>query len=296
MQAKSPKVSVCVVAYNHEKYIRDCLQSLVDQQTDFDFEILVADDCSTDATRDIVHEFTQRYSSLVKTAYPQQNLGPYKNYLAVHAQATGRYIAHVDGDDYALPGKLQAQSDYLDSHPECAIVWHRMKVLDQSRDRLTDDLIEVNSLPATGITQSDLLAIGSVACHSSKMYRAEHKFQETSESEFLDFFIDAHQLAFGSGHYLPGFHGVYRANVGISSNGFKTRSVLLNNLATLARRFPCGRRAIAAHTLRLMLGDLYHRRPTLKQSVRGFASVASPMCFIDLLAARRYARMFRSPL
>lgn len=295
MPSKLPKVSVCVVTYNHENYLRDCLQSLVDQETDFEFEILVADDCSTDATRVIIQEFTERYGSLVKPIYHAQNLGPFKNYLAVHSQASGQYIAHVDGDDYALPGKLQAQADYLDSHEDCVIVWHRMKILDEKTPRLVDDLIDVNALPVGGIRQDHLLAIGSVACHSSKMYRARHKFSETG-GQFLDFFIDACQLNFGTGHYLPGIHGVYRANVGISGGSFKTRVILLENLITLSERFPRNRRAIAAHIFRLMLADLYHRRPTLKQSAKGVARVFTPLCLVDLVATRRYMKIFRSPI
>jgi glycosyltransferase involved in cell wall biosynthesis len=57
MTAKNPKVSVCVVSYNQEKYIRQCLQSIVDQATDFDFEVIVGDDFSTDGTRVIIEEF-----------------------------------------------------------------------------------------------------------------------------------------------------------------------------------------------------------------------------------------------
>ena len=58
---RPPKVSVCVVTYNQEKYIRQCLQSIVDQETDFDFEVIVADDCSTDRTSCIVQEFADKY-------------------------------------------------------------------------------------------------------------------------------------------------------------------------------------------------------------------------------------------
>lgn len=296
MLERSPKVSVCVVTYNHENYLRDCLQSLVEQKTDFDFEILVADDCSTDATRKVITEFSEKYASLIKPIFHPKNLGPFENYLAVHEQAQGEYIAHMDGDDYALPGKLQAQSDYLDRHQECTIVWHRMKILDDTNNRLVDDLIELERLPATGFTQRDLLILGSVACHSSKMYRAEHKFINASSSEFLDFFIDAHQLANGVGNYVDGVYGVYRANVGIASSSLKTRIILLNNLVMLASRFPDNRRAVSAHILKLMLGDVYHRRSTLSQSFQSLVKVFHPLSFIDILSTSKCAKMFRSPL
>jgi len=295
MSHLKPKVSVCVVAYNQEKYIAECLQSLVDQETNFPFEIIVADDCSPDATGAIIRDFAERYPERIKPIWHEKNIGPNANYLAAHAAARGEYIAHMDGDDLALPGKLQAQADHLDANTDCAIVWHRMKIRDERRGAVLDDLIDVGQLPAEGIRQDDLLAIGSVACHSSKMYRAKDK-PDVSKWQFLDFFIDAHQLQFGNGHYLPGFFGVYRANVGVSSSGYRTREVLIDNLLVLAKKFPKCRRAISSHLLRLTLADVVHRRPTLGRSSRALLEVFSPLSVVELVARRRYLKMFRSPL
>jgi glycosyltransferase involved in cell wall biosynthesis len=288
-------VSVCVVTYNHTNFIRECLQSIVDQKTDFEFEVIVGDDCSTDGTREIVQEFAERYPDIVRPLLHPQNLGPTENYLAVHGQARGEYVAHIDGDDYALPGKLQAQADFLDRHHEYVIVWHRMKVLDANSGRMVDDLIDIAKLPEQGFTQDKLLSLGSVGSHSSKMYRARYRFVETSQPLFLDFFIDAHQLAHGKGGFVDGMLGVYRANIGVSRNGYKTRFVLLDNLRALARQFPQRRRAIAAHLFRLMLGDIVHRRPTLGSSFAGTLEVFHPLSLLDMLRSRRLLKMFRLP-
>ena len=72
---KKPKVSVCVVTYNQEKYIRQCLQSIVDQETDFDFEVIVSDDCSMDGTCAIVQEFVEKYPGMVKPIFHDRNMG-----------------------------------------------------------------------------------------------------------------------------------------------------------------------------------------------------------------------------
>ena len=112
--AGRPKMSVCVITYNQERYIGQCLQSLVEQKTDFDFEVIVGDDCSTDGTLAVVQEFVNRYPDIVRTILQPTNTGGSKNYLQVHAAAIGTYVAHVDGDDYALPGKLQAQAEVLE--------------------------------------------------------------------------------------------------------------------------------------------------------------------------------------
>lgn len=72
---KVPKLSVCVITYNQKEYIRQCLQSIVDQETDFDFEVIVGDDCSTDGTRAIVQEFARRYPKVVKPIFSEEYWG-----------------------------------------------------------------------------------------------------------------------------------------------------------------------------------------------------------------------------
>ncbi|RJG05831.1 glycosyltransferase [Noviherbaspirillum cavernae] len=120
---KKPKVSVCVVTYNHEKYIEQCLQSIVDQEVDFEFEVIVGEDCSTDDTRGILRQFAERYPSVIKPIYNETNLGACKNYIAIQVAATGTYVAHCDGDDFWYPGKLAYQVEFLDNHPEIAAIF-----------------------------------------------------------------------------------------------------------------------------------------------------------------------------
>ena len=128
MSTQEIKVSVCVVTYNQERYIAECLQSLVDQETNFNFEVIVSDDCSTDRTPEIIKDFQRRYPNIIKPILHKKNMGAYKNFIFVHKQAKGKYVAHMDGDDYALPGKLQIQADYLDHNAECNIVWTHILV------------------------------------------------------------------------------------------------------------------------------------------------------------------------
>ncbi|CAN5689658.1 hypothetical protein BH11PSE12_BH11PSE12_19750 [soil metagenome] len=129
---KKPKVSVCVVTYNQEKYIRQCLQSIVDQKTDFDFEIIVGDDCSTDGTSIIVAEYTKKYPNLIVSVLQYPNIGAVANIVSVYKKAKGYYIAHFDGDDFAFAGKLQAQVDILEKHPDCVICSHDMELVDEN--------------------------------------------------------------------------------------------------------------------------------------------------------------------
>jgi len=293
---RTPKVSVCVVTYNHEKYIGQCLQSLVDQVTDFDYEIIVGEDCSTDGTRAIVERFAREYPDKVRPILHAKNLGGTKNYLEIHTKVYGEYIAHMDGDDYALPGKLQAQADHLDRHPECAVVWHRMKVLDENSGRIVDDLIDMKRLPKDGFTQQDLLGIGSVACHSSKMYRAHAEKIDYPLGEVLDYYTHVEHLKFGRGQYLHNFLGVYRANIGAMQSGDKIRLLLLTHLDWFMQNYPDYKTDTSAHILRLFLGDLIRRRRTLSFSFKIFLRSSKVAGFIKYLSIKHYFQMFRSPL
>lgn len=113
----SLKVSVCVTTFNVVSYIRQTIESILLQKTDFTYEIIIADDLSNDGTRDILEELRARYPEKIVLFYPEDKSGVCKlNYLLV-MQAKGEYIAWLDGDDWWCDDlKLQKQVDYLDSH------------------------------------------------------------------------------------------------------------------------------------------------------------------------------------
>ncbi len=263
---KTDKVSVCVVTYNQEKYIRHCLQSIIDQETDFSFEVIVGDDCSTDKTREIVQEFAEKYPDIIKPLFHEKNGGGNNNYLSVHGAATGTYIAHVDGDDYLLPGKLQMQAECLDNNPICNIVWHAMEIIDVRTDSIRYDYMPKGLYPNGGFTRGDLLAIGSVGCHSSKMYRNSCKDRLETDIRFIDFYTDIKHIGDGRGMFINSVLGGYRANVGVSSRGFMTRQRLLENMDRLFYQYPHERNKLGSLVLRLFLGDLLKQKPTISLS------------------------------
>lgn len=180
------KVSVCVVTYNQKKYIRQCLQSIVDQQTSFDFEIIVGDDASTDGTREIIDEFQIRYPQLIKPIFHTSNIGPFDNYRYVHRIACGEYIAHLDGDDYWLPGKLTYQVAFLDEHLQCAAVYTNANVISDNDVHLGIFTGKVDLIFDT----SYLLSRGNFLCHSSMLYRSKFGlFAFDCVGNFIDFYI-----------------------------------------------------------------------------------------------------------
>lgn len=212
MQEKTPKVSVCVVTYNQEKYIRQCLQSIVDQETDFDFEVIVGDDCSTDGTRTIIDYFESTYPQLVKVIPKNKNAGALENYLIVHRAATGDYVCHVDGDDWTRPEKLKKQSRYLDENIECTLVAHRMATWAAEKQVAT-----TRNNPRR-ISLSLLLRHHPMFLNSSIMYRRRRLGEIFfTDKTFIDFYVYISASLRGGIGFIDEVLGDYRRNIGIST-------------------------------------------------------------------------------
>ncbi len=274
--SSNPKVSVCVITYNQKDYIGQCLQSLVDQQTNFDFEIIVGDDCSTDGTQAIVQRFADHYPHLVRTIYQTSNTGGNGNYLAVHEAARGGYVAHIDGDDYALPGKLQAQADVLDAHPDCNVVWHPVDTLGAD-GTLRGTYAESPGKPALVFSRQDQISFIVIGAHSSKMYRAGVTPSRFAKVDFTDFFLNVCHIGNGRGILLRDrAYGVHRVGIGLSSTGQRTRRILIGNLDLLLRTEPQSRHAVNSAILHLLLSDIKRRSPTLPSTLSLFLRSFSP--------------------
>lgn len=119
MNKQSPLVSIIMLTYNHEKYIREALDSIVYQKTSFPFEVLVGDDASHDHTPQIIQEYANKYPNIVIPILRKKNLGANQNYIDLVSRCNSDYIAFLDGDDcWATPNKLQIQVTFLEKHPE----------------------------------------------------------------------------------------------------------------------------------------------------------------------------------
>lgn len=111
-------VSVCMITYNHEDYISESIESILNQKTTFPFEIIIGEDCSKDNTRAIVADYASKNQNIIPI-FEEKNKGVINNFLDVIAAANGKYIAFCEGDDYWVdPYKLQKQVDFLEANPQ----------------------------------------------------------------------------------------------------------------------------------------------------------------------------------
>ena len=115
-------VSIVMLTYNHSEYIKEAIDSILMQDVDFKYEIIIGDDCSTDNTQEILLQYKNRYPNIFKLILRSENIGPTKNFYDVLMNCKGKYIAFLEGDDYWLDGmKLQKQFDFLEKTNHMAV-------------------------------------------------------------------------------------------------------------------------------------------------------------------------------
>jgi len=124
--------------YNHEAYIAQALDSVLAQRTDWDYEIVVGEDCSQDDTRAILTAYQQQYPDRVRLLLHRQRQGVGSNLRQVLAACRGEYVALLDGDDFwTSPDKLRRQVDFLDSDPEYTLCCHPVRIYAQDAEQFT---------------------------------------------------------------------------------------------------------------------------------------------------------------
>lgn len=135
--SESCKVIIRCLVYNHEPYLRDCLEGFVTQKTNFPFKAVVHDDCSTDGSAAIIREYAKKYPNIIEPIFETENQyskkdGSLRRIMAAATQGRSEYIAYCEGDDYWIdPYKLQKQVDYLDAHPDYTMCFSACKILNE---------------------------------------------------------------------------------------------------------------------------------------------------------------------
>ena len=124
--------SVGIIAYNHERFIAQTIESVLMQRVDFQYEIVIGEDCSFDRTRDIVIDFQKKHPKKIRLLLHEKNIGDVgrRNFTETFMACKGEYVAWLDGDDFWTdPDKLQRQVEFLNDHPECSLCFHPVKRL-----------------------------------------------------------------------------------------------------------------------------------------------------------------------
>jgi glycosyltransferase involved in cell wall biosynthesis len=118
-------LSVGMITYNHENYIREAIEGVLIQKTEFKIELVIGEDCSTDSTRVICEEYAKKYPHIIRLLAAKKNMGMIPNFIRTLKSCTGKYIALCEGDDYWTdPNKLQKQIGFMEKNPEYSFSFH----------------------------------------------------------------------------------------------------------------------------------------------------------------------------
>jgi glycosyltransferase involved in cell wall biosynthesis len=214
------KLSVCIFAYNLEKFIGQAIESVLSQITDFDYEIVIGEDCSKDSTREIVLGYQHKYPDKIRVLCNKQNLGIMENYSHSINQCKGEFIALLDGDDYWLSNrKLQKQVDYLTANPAYSLCFHDAKILN-TNEQWDDET-------CCGAGHKKIVTFEDVVC-DVHIPTSSLVFRRSALTNFPpEWFNNTHcpdrpiflmLLANGPGYYFSELWSVYRKH----ANGFWT--------------------------------------------------------------------------
>ncbi len=207
-------VAVWMVTYNHDSYIEQALNSVIQQKRDFDLIVFLNDDCSTDATADICFEYAARYPEVIRFKRNEKNLGPNKNALEVYQkckQSGAKYIALLEGDDFWSDDfKLQKQVSFLEEHDTCSLVFHKVSKL-TSRGLVNIRFPDIGSLIDVG----EFITRGGVMIHTSTILLRSNflTFTDTFEYSIVgDKYLILRLGAQGKFGFLPEYLSVYRVH------------------------------------------------------------------------------------
>ena len=217
----TPFVSIWMLTYNQEKFIEQCVESVMNQQANFEYKLFIGEDVSTDNTREICKRLKKKFPNKIELFLNDKNLGVNLNAKKVLEEtfnSNAKYIALLEGDDYWTdPYKLQKQVDFLEANSDYVLSFHKVKILKPSGE-FVDDFI--TNVPENYETQETLARLGNYIHTPSVVFRnIKMEFPpEFSLSPVGDYFLYIMLTEHGKLKYLEEEMAVYRYGVGIHSS------------------------------------------------------------------------------
>ncbi|HNQ67650.1 MAG TPA: glycosyltransferase [Bacteroidales bacterium] len=137
MTKANPTLDIAILTHNHKDFIKQCLESVLCQKTNYSFRIIVLDDCSYDGTSEILNDISITNPEIIELIINKQNIGPLESAIKLAAYVNAKYLCFLDGDDYWYnENKIQTQLDFLENNPDYAGCFHDAKIVqaNQSED------------------------------------------------------------------------------------------------------------------------------------------------------------------
>lgn len=212
-------VSVVMITYNHENFIREAIEGVLMQQASFSFELIIGEDCSTDNTRKICIEYKKKYPEIIRLLLPDSNLGMANNFLQTLNESTGKYIAICEGDDYWTdPYKLQKQVDILEKRNDLMAIVTNSSVCDLENNLIQKERLVIAPDNKQGeYNLHDFFKLGSQYPTLTVVFRNKKEYILNDLSNLSNPFLGdwilwvlLHNL--GNFYFLNEVTGAYRIN------------------------------------------------------------------------------------
>lgn len=232
--SKFPLLSICSITYNHDKFIRDTINGVLLQKTDFDIELVIGEDCSTDNTRLICNDYAAKYPELIKLLPSIRNIGISQNFIRTIQACKGQYIAICEGDDYWTDHfKLQKQVDFLKANKDHGMVHTGANVVNSN-----GELIFISNDPKPNgdvfldLLKSAFIITCSVCIRTEIIKPLTKRAVNENLWYIMDYWFWAHCAMQSKVHYIQEITSAYRSHEnGISKNKnkfFQKRLPLIN--------------------------------------------------------------------
>lgn len=241
MDHKDIKVSVGMITFKHEKYIKQAIEGILMQESNFEFELIIADDCSPDNSSQIIDEIIRNHPNGNKIKYfrHKKNVGMQANGIFVINECKGKYISFCEGDDYWTDAlKLQKQVDFLEANPDYVICYHKVKVLQNGvlkEDTITHEVAETTTIK--DLAKGNYIHTCSVVCKNNLFDKLPEYFHK---SPVGDYFLHMLNARYGKIKFLDEYMGVYRiheASVWSSMTQIKREQIWVEFLKNIRENF-----------------------------------------------------------
>ncbi|MDN3492433.1 glycosyltransferase family 2 protein [Winogradskyella bathintestinalis] len=269
----NPIVSVCCITYNHQKYIEKCLEGFLMQQTNFDFEILIHDDASTDKTATIIREYEKQYPDIIKPIYQKEN--QYSKGVSIsktynYPRAQGKYIALCEGDDYWTdPLKLQKQVDFLENNQDYGICFHNvleLNTLNKETQKVIPNVLKNHTYSIYDYIQNNKTATCSILFKAELFNPVPSWFQQLPFGDLGLILFVLKNSNNQKGYVLKDIMGVYRIHAG------GVHGSLQENSKTLISAF---KQHITFITIikKNLLCEMLYKKHILKKYIKAYSNL-----------------------
>lgn len=178
-------ISVIIPSYNRANTVGETIESIVAQEgrgSEFDVEIVIGDDCSTDNAREVLEQYRQKYPDIIRLFFREQNVGLGANWAMCVKDCRGKYICNCDNDDYWHNAqKLHLQLEHMESHPDCNICITNNRTHNRSTGEIKEEIVDLHQYS----NLQDQMYHGGHFCNATIMYRADFMKAHLDLDEFI---------------------------------------------------------------------------------------------------------------